>query len=258
MPVVDEDIITIEAKPGVKSRLGNMFIPLAAMVVMVPLGIFITGRPGLAEVAPDAAFTDKLHALLNEASGSLSVLWGVTFGLVMAAVIMRLQGIFKTKEIVDLSFKGAGGLIPLAVIMCLAFAIGTVCNKLGTGPWVAAQVKDFLSPALIAPIVFLVSCFIAFSTGTSWGTFAIMIPLALPLAASFNMQGTAVSIPLVVSAVMGGGVFGDHCSPISDTTVVSSMAACSDHIDHVRTQIPYAFLAATVTLLLYLVIGILM
>ena len=96
----------------------------------------------------------------------------------------------------------------------------------------------YLTPLLVAPLVFLVSGAIAFATGTSWGTFAIMIPLALPLAATMNLEGAAVSLPLVVSAVLGGGVFGDHCSPISDTTLISSMAAWSDHIDHVRTQLP--------------------
>jgi tetracycline resistance efflux pump len=107
----------------------------------------------------------------------------------------------------------------------------------------------------VAPLVFLVSCVIAFSTGTSWGTFAIMIPLAAPLVERFNIEGAAVSLPLVVSAVLGGGVFGDHCSPISDTTVVSSMASASDHIDHVRTQLPYALLCGAGAVALYLVAG---
>ena len=109
---------------------------------------------------------------------------------------------------------------------------------------------------LWAVCLFLVSAFIAFATGSSWGTFAIMLPLAVPLAASFNAEAIVVSLPLVVSAVLGGGVFGDHCSPISDTSVISSMAAASDHIDHVRTQLPYALVAGTVAFTLYLVVGI--
>lgn len=97
----------------------------------------------------------------------------------------------------------------------------------------------------------------AFATGTSWGTFAIMIPLALPVATAMLGDGAGVSIPLVVSAVLGGGVFGDHCSPISDTTLISSMAAWSDHIDHVRTQLPYALAAGAAALGLYVVAGLL-
>ena len=104
----------------------------------------------------------------------------------------------------------------------------------------------YLTPVWIAPLVFAISGGMAFATGTSWGTFAIMIPLALPLVSSFAAEGQPVSVPLVVAAVLGGGVFGDHCSPISDTTIMSSMASASDHLDHVRTQAPYATVCAGV------------
>lgn len=252
MPVVDDEVINIAPKPGVPPRVRNMFVPLGAMVLMVPLGIAITGISGVRQAGiPNPGLMDYL----NQASGSLAVLWGVLLGVCVAAILLWIQRLFSVKEIVDLFFKGAGGLVPLATIMMLAFAIGMTCARLDTGPWVASVAKPFLSPSAIAPIVFVVSCLIAFATGTSWGTFAIMMPLAVPLAASFNTSGASVSIPLVVSAVLGGGVFGDHCSPISDTTVVSSMAACSDHIDHVRTQMPYALLAGTGALVLYIIFG---
>jgi Na+/H+ antiporter NhaC len=101
-------------------------------------------------------------------------------------------------------------------------------------------------------VLFVVSSFIAFSTGTSWGTFGIMMPIGVPL-----ILATGGSLPLAVAAIMGGGVFGDHCSPISDTTVISSMATASDHIDHVKTQLPYALLAAALASLCYLIIGVL-
>jgi len=102
-------------------------------------------------------------------------------------------------------------------------------------------------------MIFLTSAFIAFSTGTSWGVFAIMIPIAVPTALIMD-----VNVPLCVAAVLGGGVFGDHVSPISDTTLVSSMAAASDHIDHVRTQLPYAMVAAAGAFVLYLVAGVIL
>jgi Na+/H+ antiporter NhaC len=172
---------------------------------------------------------------------------------------MFLQRIFTVQEMVDLSFKGAGGLVPLATIMVLAFAIGTVCSadNLNTGAWVAGVVSSSIPIWLIPGLVFLVACAIAFSTGTSWGTFAIMIPIAVPIAVHINADPAlgALSIPLIVAAALGGGVFGDHCSPISDTSVVSSMAACSDHIDHVRTQIPYALIAAALTFVIYVILG---
>ena len=168
----------------------------------------------------------------------------------------RIQGILSLQEIVELSFRGASGLLPLGALMILAFAIGMTSGELRTGSWIAGQVGPFLTPILVAPLVFAVSGFIAFSTGTSWGTFAIMMPLALPLVTEFNDGGASLSLPLVVSAVLGGGVFGDHCSPISDTTVISSMASCSDHIDHVRTQAPYALVPAAGAFVCYLGFGL--
>lgn len=146
-------------------------------------------------------------------------------------------------------------MLPIATLLALAFGLGITCGALDTGPFIAERLTPYLTPVFVAPLVFLLSSFIAFSTGTSFGTFAIMIPLALPLAASMNLQGTEVSLPLVISAVLGGGVFGDHCSPISDTTLISSMAAWSDHIDHVRTQLPYALLSAGGSIILYVVAG---
>jgi Na+/H+ antiporter NhaC len=140
--------------------------------------------------------------------------------------------------------------MPLALLMMLAFAISHVCNELGTGVYVAGVTEGWLSPALLPAIVFVLSSFIAFSTGTSWGTFAIMISIAIPMA-----QVHEANVFLIVAATMGGGVFGDHCSPISDTTIISSMASASDHIDHVRTQLPYALITGGLTTLLYLLLG---
>jgi Na+/H+ antiporter NhaC len=156
----------------------------------------------------------------------------------------------RTKEITDIFMKGVGGLVPLASLMILAFAIGDTCEALGTGPFVAQAAKAALNPGIIPAVLFLISCFIAFSTGTSWGTFAIMIPIAVPI-----IQIIGLHPGLIISAVLGGGVFGDHCSPISDTTIISSMASATDHIDHVRTQIPYALIAAGISFFLFIVFG---
>jgi Na+/H+ antiporter NhaC len=156
----------------------------------------------------------------------------------------------RMRKMVELILKGISELMPLALLMMLAFSISHVCNELGTGTYVAGITESWLSPQLLPAIIFVLSSFIAFSTGTSWGTFAIMISIALPMA---SLHGA--NLFLVVAATMGGGVFGDHCSPISDTTIISSMASASDHIDHVRTQLPYALLAGLLTTLLYLLLG---
>jgi Na+/H+ antiporter NhaC len=159
----------------------------------------------------------------------------------------------KIPELVSVSLRGAGGMLPLALLMMLAFAIGRLCGNegLATGTWVASLVDQDVSTRWVVPILFVIAGGIAFSTGTSWGTFAIMLSIAVPLTEQLNLN-----LNLVVAAVLGGGIFGDHCSPISDTTVVSSMAAATDHIDHVRTQLPYALCAGSATLVIYLVISL--
>lgn len=151
---------------------------------------------------------------------------------------------------VEMVLKGISELMPLALLMLLAFAISDACNQLGTGQFVANWSKEWLSPEFLPAVVFVISSFIAFSTGTSWGTFAIMLAISIPMA---TIHGTDVT--LVIAATLGGGIFGDHCSPISDTSIISSMASASDHIDHVKTQLPYALIGGVITTLLYLVMG---
>jgi len=162
----------------------------------------------------------------------------------------KLAGRLGVRESFKLSLQGMSGMVPLAILMVLAFAIGSLCNDLGTGFYVAETAKQFVSPALVPALIFLVACFVAFSTGTSWGTFAIMIAIAIPLA-----QGMETNISLAIAAALGGGVFGDHCSPTSDTSIITSMATASDHIDHIRTQVPYALIGGVITTLLYIILG---
>ena len=252
-PVVSDTVLLEDAGGEATPRAHNLVVPLAVMVGTVLAGIAVTGVQG-ARAAGIAAPT--VMDYLDSASGSTAVLWGVLAALAVLAVLLTASGAVAGGALVDMGFRGAGAMLPIATLLVLAFGIGAICDELGTGPFMAAQVTPYLTPVLVAPLVFLVSGAIAFATGTSWGTFAIMIPLALPLTATMNVEGAAVSVPLVVSAVLGGGVFGDHCSPISDTTLISSMAAWSDHIDHVRTQLPYALAAAAASVLLYLVAGL--
>ncbi|MDX1517342.1 MAG: Na+/H+ antiporter NhaC family protein, partial [Woeseiaceae bacterium] len=123
--------------------------------------------------------------------------------------------------------------------------------ELGTGIYVAQAVSGNVPAVLLAPLVFMVSAFIAFSVGSSWGTFAIMIPIAIPIAATLGLPA-----PLLLAAAISGAIFGDHASPISDTTVLASMASATDHIDHVRTQLPYALVAAALAAIGFLLLGI--
>lgn len=248
-PLISSDVIALEKKDTVTARARNMIIPIAVMVFMMPVGLLYSGWSQVENIS-SLPMSSAIIKALGQGSGSTAVLWAVLTSLLVAAILYRVQRIFKLNEIIDLTFKGIGGLIPLALLMMLAFAIGKVCRDLGTGIFIAELSKEWLSPKFVPFILFIASCFIAFATGTSWGTFAIMLPIGIPMA---TMLG--VNIPLTVGAVLGGGVFGDHCSPVSDTTIISSMASASDHIDHVKTQLPYALTAGAVAALLYLVAG---
>ncbi len=211
-----------------------MVLPILAMVLMMPVSLYITGDGDIIK-----------------GSGSVAVLWSVCFAIFVAWTMTLLKGDSSVGELMQVFMKGAGDLLPIAIILLLALTLGDVANALGTGVYVANLVSGNISPVFLAPLVFLVSAFIAFSVGSSWGTFAIMIPIAIPIAMTLG-----IPVPLMLGAAISGAIFGDHASPISDTTVLASMASASDHIDHVRTQLPYALLAAAIATVGFLVIGL--
>lgn len=252
-PMISKELTELETKPGVKPKAINMILPLAVMVVMMPISLAYTGWESAVTDRPDEGLATQLLYAIGHGSGSTSVLLAVISAIAVAALMYRIQGIFKVDEIMDLTMKGIAGLMPLALLMLFAFALVAICKELQTGIYVAGVAGQWLTPELVPFVVFLVSCFIAFSTGTSWGTFAIMLTIAIPMARELDAH-----MLMTIAAALGGGVFGDHCSPISDTTIVSSMAAATDHIDHVRTQLPYALTAGILAALFYLVAGIIL
>ncbi|MFQ6617818.1 MAG: Na+/H+ antiporter NhaC family protein [Fidelibacterota bacterium] len=251
-PMVSTDIIAMPRKEGVSANPINMILPVLVMVIMMPISLIITGRSDLAARGSDISSGGVIDFLMN-GSGSTSVFWSVLAAIIFAALLYRWQGLMRINEMVDLFLKGVGGMIPVASLMILAFAIGNTCSELGTGIYVSNFVKSWLNPGLLPAVLFLTSCFIAFSTGTSWGTFAIMIPIGIPLISALHGP-----LYLSLAAILGGGIFGDHSSPISDTTIISSLSSVSDHIDHVRTQLPYALMAAGTSVVFYLIVGLLL
>lgn len=234
-PVVD---VSAEAEPDDGAPVPPaylMVLPILAMIVMMPIGLYVTG---------DGNFI--------EGSGSVSILWAISFALLVSWILVLARGGSSINELMRVFMKGAGSLLPIATILLLALALGDVAGLLGTGPYVAGVVGAAVPEPLLAPLVFLASAFIAFSVGSSWGTFAIMIPIAIPIATTLGLP-----VPLLLGAAISGAIFGDHASPISDTTVVASMASATDHIDHVRTQLPYALLAAAIAAAGFLILGLL-
>ena len=160
---------------------------------------------------------------------------------------------FTHHEAVDVGFKGMGELLPLVTIVLLSLTLGSSLKVLGTGLFVAGIVGEYLPLFLIVPMLFLAGGIMSFTTGTSWGTFAILIPIGVPLIQQLDLPPS-----LVIGAILGGGVFGDHCSPISDTTAVSSIASGCDLLEHVRTQMPYALTGGALTLILYVITSLIM
>ncbi len=232
LALADPTEIAPPPKPGAPLRAINMVLPIVVMVFMMPTAMFITGEGDL-----------------MAGSGSLSVLWAVLAAIAVASMLSVGQKLLSVDEVSSVSLKGAGGLTGMALVLLLAVTLGAVTKELGTGEYVAGVVGDVPIPVLL-PLIFLTGAGIAFATGSSWGTFAIMLPIAVPVAA-------AMSLPLApfVAASLSGGVFGDHASPISDTTIVSSLASASDHIEHVRTQLPYALIAGGFAIVGFAVTG---
>jgi len=213
-----------------------MFYPVAVMLLSVPVFLYLSGNGNILE-----------------GSGSSAIFYSVFLTLVFTALFYRFTGVMTYKTYMQELKIGAGDMVGIGLILLLAFALGEVTVELQTGPYLASLVEGLLNPIYLAALVFLISAMISFSTGTSWGTFSIMIPIVLPMAAILDAD-----LSLVIAAVISGGVFGDHCSPISDTTIISSMAADCDHISHVRTQLPYALLSGMIALFLFMLFGVLL
>lgn len=176
-------------------------------------------------------------------SGSASVLYAVLLAIATAVILLLRDSRYSMKALSETAYQGMGELLPVVSIILLAFALSTSMQALGTGPFIAGMISAALPLWLIAPVVFITAGIISFTTGTSWGTFGILIPVAIPIALA-----TGLPPAVLLAAVLGGGVFGDHCSPISDSTVLASLAAGCEHLEHVRTQLPYALLAAGLSL----------
>ncbi|MCB0718445.1 MAG: sodium:solute symporter [Bacteroidetes bacterium] len=232
-PMISDEVTTLTAPDDVPRRAINMLAPIITMVATVPIVLWLTGDGDILA-----------------GSGSQAVLWGVIVGLIVGSVLYAFQGIMGVKELTEYTLKGIQGLTPVVIVLALAFGISATQKELGTGIFLAQAAQSTINPGFIPAIIFILACIMAFSTGTSWGTFAIMIPIVIPMTNLLDIHPA-----LTLAAALGGGIFGDHCSPISDSTIVASMASASDHIDHVRTQLPYAMTAAGISLVLFVIAG---
>lgn len=188
-----------------------------------------------------------------QGSGSKSVLYATSLACIVAYAMMISTKKFTHKKMTEIGLSGMAELLPLVMIVLFSLALGASLKVLGTGVFISGLVAESLPYFLIPAVLFIAGGLISFSTGTSWGTFAILIPIGMPLVVNLGLPA-----PLILAAILGGGVFGDHCSPISDSTAVSSVASGCDLLEHVQTQLPYALFAGALTIVAYITAGLLM
>ncbi len=229
-------------------RWWNAAIPVLLTVVVAVVGIYATG---VQSVGADAG----LRQIVGAGDPYRSLLWASSVGSAAAIALAVAQRVLSLQAAVDAWVGGMRVMMVGMIILILAWALGGVTQKLGTGPYLAALLGDTLPVHLLPVLTFGTAALISFATGTSWGTMSILFPVSVPLAAAMGAgagfgTGDHYTILLgVIAAILAGSVFGDHSSPISDTTVLSSMASASDHVDHFRTQLPYALVVAVVAML---------
>ncbi len=248
----------MEAKDGAPQVWWNAGIPVATVILVVLVGLYTTGR---ASVAPDASLMDifrspnpfaSLMAIFGAADPFATLLWGSLAGCLVAILLSVGQKALTIQECINAWLTGMKAMMIAMIILVLAWSLGAVTEEIGTAQYLSRLLSDRVALELIPLIVFVTSAAMAFATGTSWGTMAIMLPLVIPLTVALGGAATypggeQVGILLgATGSVLAGAIFGDHCSPISDTTVLSSTASACDHMDHVRTQLPYALLVAAV------------
>ena len=229
-PLLGKELSEIKPNEGIKPNLLINFFAPALIIIGITLGTYAV-------------------------TGSAKTLEAFIAAVAFQFVSMLVQKMGTVRELVETGTNGIKGIISAVIILALAYCINAISKELGTANFVVSVTKTWITPTLLLVFTFLVCAFISFFTGSSWGTYAIVTPIVVPLA--FELTGGAITslVYATIGAVMGGGCFGDHCSPLSDTTILSSLAAGSDHIDHVNTQLPYAVSAAGVSAVLYVVLG---
>jgi Na+/H+ antiporter NhaC len=262
VPLADFESSGLSPDGSVKARWYNGMVPILVVIFSTFVGLYISGKSALMSAGDSLAdksffqilfsvtpFKD-LGTVVSSADSFKVLLWASLIGVVTALAMAYFQKILKLRESITALVQGMKSMMMAIVILVLAWSLGVVLVELNTADFLVSLLSASLDYHLFPALVFVFSALIAFSTGTSWGTIGIMYPLVIPIAIGL-LQGSPdlkLFLILTVSSVLAGAVFGDHCSPISDTTIMSSMASSCDHIDHVKTQIPYALTVALVAL----------
>ncbi|MGB0952486.1 MAG: Na+/H+ antiporter NhaC family protein [Planctomycetota bacterium] len=257
---IDEERMV--AKPGVKALARNGLLPLCTMIFGTAALIYFFGAQAVhasADAGDAASILARdqggllwIRETLGASDSTKAIFLGSLAAMLLAVLLAVTQGLLSFGETMQSAAKGTKVLFKDAVlVLLLAWSIGRICEEVGTANYLVAMFQDLMSPAWLPIILFVTACFVAFATGSSWTTMAILQPNVVLLAYQLGEQsplGGHALLVLSIGAVLEGAIFGDHCSPISDTTVLSSTASRCQHIEHVRTQAPYALLTAGVAI----------
>lgn len=255
-PMTSDEITNMEIKKGIKLKVSNAIAPILALVIVAFVGLWYNGYVAL-DGNVEAFTLAGMRDCFGEADSSIVLLWASIISSIVAIIMGVVQKIFTIDEAMTSWVDGAKSMVIACMILVLAWSLGSVTSDVGTAKFLVGRVSSSMSFAILPIIIFIISGIISFATGTAWGTMAIVIPLAIPMANIFVQNGgDPHMLTITLGTVLSGAIFGDHCSPISDTTIMSSMASGSDHLDHVKTQMPYAITVAAISGLSYLLVGI--
>lgn len=228
-PLVGKEMMEMESYPGLRPRIFLNFVLPILMIISLAMATFF----------------------IMKSAKTMEVF---LFVAIFMGISMMVQGI-PFREVMDTVTIGIKAGVPAVTLLALAYSVNALSSTMGTANFIIANCESFLSPALLPALIFIIAAIMAFATGSSWGTFAICMPIALPLAFAYTDGQMSTLIVACFAAVAGGGVFGDHCSPLSDTTILASTGAGADHIDHVKTQLPYSLVCGTLAVVGYLILG---
>ena len=245
-PLADYESTGLAPDDDTPRRWWNAAVPVILVVATTFVGLYTTGRESL---AADGSADASLSRIIGASDPFTVLLWASLVGLTAAIVLAVGQRALTVREALEAMVNGFKSMLMAFVVLTLAWSLGQVCSDLGTAVFLKGAVGPHVPVGLLPVAIFLVAAAVSFATGTSWGTMAILTPLAVPLVLDASGADPVV-LAATVSAILGGSVFGDHCSPISDTTILSSMASSCDHVDHVRTQLPYALLGAGLSIVI--------
>ena len=232
-----------EVKENTKGHVLDLLIPIASLIVFCVIGMIYTGGFFSGE---------SIVTSFSNADASVGLALGSFFALVVTIVLYVCRKALTFKECMDCIPEGFKSMVPAIMILTFAWALKAMTDSLGAAPFVEGIMKGNAEALMnfLPAVIFLVGCFLAFATGTSWGTFGILIPIVVGVFSNDHQM-----MIIAISACMAGAVCGDHCSPISDTTIMASAGSQSDHVNHVSTQIPYAATVAVISCITYIIAG---